>query len=707
MSEHKIPIPSMIYNAAVGGHVTNSQQIIDENLNRDQNDINQETVGAVLYNSIIPNGMGRIVLKKNDNFKQVVEEQTYGNTIFVIKYDFTLTDNVIIPPNCILKFEGGSISGAYTITGNNTGISAGLVKIFNTDVTLAGTWNVTEVYPEWFGAKGDGVTDDTIAINKALATPIRTLRLLDKVYNLISTTQVQYNVDGTTRNAHIIVPANKIIKGTSTSDYTDNSTLSVSKDVNSDFAVFVSGRQVKIDNLRVISNKNNSVYSCDNLIATQKGIAHLIFNQVHARGCNKKAMDIDCFGLVFELCSAGDCEIAYYIHGTSGRNTSASLISCAAGGCKKNGYDIYNMDYSSLISCSCDSSGFDPDNLDVNNIQHAYKIRDTRNISMIGCGCEGCYKILSAINDVRGLSVISCDFILPNEDAYPLGFDYKDIINFDYISSSKISNSCVGRAFSSRNLITVVNRSELVFEDCSIMNPNNSERAEEKLSENYITYKSAQANHIVIRNNIGTIDREGMLDTLQSLNQTTIFNYVKLLVTSDTGTSFSNRFFINIKGLVTLLSETAKNLYVNDRTIIKNCTNLKFSNFIFNYNSFDKAHNNEGFYISNSTIIFDRVQFISYHAFSTTYKLFKAVNSHIIFKNCSTTPGYNSSKFIKDVIDVDENTIIEFIDNNIGTTSERNNYTPIYKGASWYDTTLNKPVYWTGSAWVDATGTPV
>ena len=49
MSEHKIPIPSMIYNAAVGGHVTNSQQIIDENLNREQNDINQETVGAVPY----------------------------------------------------------------------------------------------------------------------------------------------------------------------------------------------------------------------------------------------------------------------------------------------------------------------------------------------------------------------------------------------------------------------------------------------------------------------------------------------------------------------------------------------------------------------------------------------------------------------------------------------------------------------------------
>lgn len=48
MSEHKEPIPSMIYNATVGGHVTNSQQIIDENLNKEQSTINNE-----LYNLIV------------------------------------------------------------------------------------------------------------------------------------------------------------------------------------------------------------------------------------------------------------------------------------------------------------------------------------------------------------------------------------------------------------------------------------------------------------------------------------------------------------------------------------------------------------------------------------------------------------------------------------------------------------------------------
>lgn len=143
MSEHREPIPSMLYNAAVGGHVTNSQQIIDENLNREQQDINEEVV-AVPYNATTPNGMGKIVLKKNDNFKQVVEAQTDGNTIFVIKYDFTLTGDVTVPANCVLEFDGGSISGdgtdKDTITGNNTIIAYKSYDILKS-INVAGTFS--------------------------------------------------------------------------------------------------------------------------------------------------------------------------------------------------------------------------------------------------------------------------------------------------------------------------------------------------------------------------------------------------------------------------------------------------------------------------------------------------------------------------------------------------------------------------------------
>lgn len=43
MSENKSPIPSRLYNAAKGGHVAGTEDIIDDNLGRNQKDINADT----------------------------------------------------------------------------------------------------------------------------------------------------------------------------------------------------------------------------------------------------------------------------------------------------------------------------------------------------------------------------------------------------------------------------------------------------------------------------------------------------------------------------------------------------------------------------------------------------------------------------------------------------------------------------------------
>ena len=42
-----------------------------------------------------------------------------------------------------------------------------------------------------------------------------------------------------------------------------------------------------------------------------------------------------------------------------------------------------------------------------------------------------------------------------------------------------------------------------------------------------------------------------------------------------------------------------------------------------------------------------------------------------------------------------------------GQTNQRPSLTPEYSSFQFFDTTLNKPIWWTGEKWVDATGADV
>ena len=111
-------------------------------------------------------GKGENVLLVADNID--LTKLSAPNTRYIIRYKHDLNKKKwSIPSNSVIEFKGGSIvNGA--IRGNNTVVSAGLNVIFGLDLLIDGTWTIEKIYPEWFGARGDGQTDDTYAIEACL-----------------------------------------------------------------------------------------------------------------------------------------------------------------------------------------------------------------------------------------------------------------------------------------------------------------------------------------------------------------------------------------------------------------------------------------------------------------------------------------------------------------------------------------------------------
>lgn len=167
------------------------------------NNVNVDVRGA---SNITPCTYKTVILKKNitkENLNvltQAMLDEYNINTKFVIKWDYVLKTDIIIPNNCILEFDGGSISASdnNTIIGNNTRIKAPIKKIFSSDVILSGTFidfcidwllddDENDVAP--FVTKVWAITNSIIFMKKAY-----TFRSEAKVYGSIYASDATFNM---------------------------------------------------------------------------------------------------------------------------------------------------------------------------------------------------------------------------------------------------------------------------------------------------------------------------------------------------------------------------------------------------------------------------------------------------------------------------------------------------------------------------------
>lgn len=239
-----------------------------------------------------------------------------------------------------------------------------------------------KVNVKWFGAKGDGVTDDSAAIQSAI--------------NSINDGTIIYFPRGNyVVKKGIVIDKSCIIEGVNSNENGRTVIRSSIPDNSDDSACLLISEGIKsvyIKNMHIRHYEGKRVSGIAHL--GKKYSAYNIFDNVWVVGFFHGFNINNMFMTTFKDCLAAQCVNGFNIRGFS---TSLFFQRNYANNCSASGFHIGNTVYSTLMSCGSD------------NCLVGYNLINNRGLSIIGCGAEGNSRnAFYFVSDNNGVSLLNC-----------------------------------------------------------------------------------------------------------------------------------------------------------------------------------------------------------------------------------------------------------------------------------------------------------
>ena len=669
----------------------------------DEEDITRNTDGKLqLKDRVYGDGMGYVILRKDKSF---AEQVTKENTIYEIRYDFILNEDITIPANCVLEFDGGSVNGTSTLTLNNCFLAGSPLITSN----ISGNVKNAKYYATWFGVKADGITDDSDAFQKAVSVLNNNILSIEDIKNnIVVNKSININIGSSQRSKHILGNSGLFgIKINNSYDVTTGAIFNLSESA------------IIIEGINFLGIENNKTQTAIKLSGRAQDIS--------IKNCSFIYFDtaiLYCTGACYNHIE--NCTIYYANYGFKKPYESDNYWAGAV--------DILNT---KITGCS----------------YGVYLSGYYSSISMVNGYLEGCkHKLYTSNENSTNSKAVFNNVYWGDQSKECIIINGGNIsINGGSIISGSYTVEYAEQDKTLRRYTVVVNGGILVVNNQIISNSVNGEKSNAcaiSVTDNgkiklHNTYFATQLSYGVAVIDVASEESMKYSDTMLSYTMDGIFS--KSLPIKSSNDFYSG---YNIQTDITVLQD--KNMYGgNIVRIAKSSTNYygvkipfkvpKLGRYSLRYKIFVPAGTNccINFNTSECTLSSDTTGLYylstkSWYGMGTLKGGNDQLDTDMIIEGSIPLDviSYNGYIYVNPplaaalpagsymdiyylcLVKSDDDAKIGYYQNawlvdSIGSTTDRPKADTITVGHQYYDTTLNKPIWYNGAAWVDATGTQV